>query len=149
MVICYYLNICFGIYYKYEQLFKTWESFNDKAKTATSLFSNIWMLLKLFLIIFSCIKSRGSWNSNPNRLQIRLTLRKLLFRNAVQESLQGDCILNDDDFEVHPILEFWSNVRVIVDSIENNEYIVDTISLIDNLSLSHFQDCILFYIGEC
>ncbi len=34
-------------------------------------------------LLFSCIRSRGGWNNNPNCLQMKYALRKMLMRNAI------------------------------------------------------------------
>ena len=36
-------------------------------------------------LLFSCIRSRGGWNNNPNSLQLKYALRKMLLRNAVPQ----------------------------------------------------------------
>ncbi len=39
-----------------------------------------------FELFFSCIRSRGDWNDNPNTLQFKYARRKMLLRNAVTAS---------------------------------------------------------------
>jgi hypothetical protein len=46
-------------------------------------------------LLFSCIRSKGGWNNNPNCLQIKYALRQLLMRNSVTASKNANCI----DFE--------------------------------------------------
>ena len=36
--------------------------------------------------LFSCLRSKGGWNNNPNSMQLKYTLRQMLFRNAVKAS---------------------------------------------------------------
>ena len=43
-------------------------------------------------LLFSCIRSKGGWNNNPNSLQLKYALRKMLFRNAVKASKNSNCI---------------------------------------------------------
>ncbi len=43
-------------------------------------------------LLFSCIRSKGGWNNNPNSLQLKYALRKMLFRNAVKASKKFSCI---------------------------------------------------------
>ena len=43
-------------------------------------------------LLFSCIRSRGGWNNNPNCLQLKYSLRKMLMRNAVTASKNANCV---------------------------------------------------------
>jgi len=43
-------------------------------------------------LLFSCIRSRGGWNNNPNCLQLQYSLRKMLMRNAVTASKNANCV---------------------------------------------------------
>lgn len=55
-------------------------------------------------MFFSCIRLQGGGNNNPNVLQFRYTLRKLLYRNSIKPSMNGNC--TDDDFQLSSILKF-------------------------------------------
>jgi hypothetical protein len=37
-------------------------------------------------LLFSCIRAKGGWNNNPNCLQLKYAMRKMLLRNAVTAS---------------------------------------------------------------
>ncbi|KAB0803775.1 hypothetical protein PPYR_00745, partial [Photinus pyralis] len=37
-------------------------------------------------LFFSCIRSRGGWNNNPNSQQLKWALRQLIFRNSITPS---------------------------------------------------------------
>ena len=43
-------------------------------------------------LLFSCIRSRGGWNNNPNCSQLKYSLRKMLMRNAVTASKNANCV---------------------------------------------------------
>lgn len=43
-------------------------------------------------LLFSCIRSRGGWNNNPNCLQFKYALRKMLIRNAITASKNSNCV---------------------------------------------------------
>ena len=43
-------------------------------------------------LLFSCIRSRGGWNNNPNCLQLKYALRKMLMRNAITASKNANCV---------------------------------------------------------
>ena len=47
-------------------------------------------------LLFSCIRSMGGWNNNPNCLQLKYALRKMLMRNAVTSSKNANCQLLDE-----------------------------------------------------
>ncbi len=42
-------------------------------------------------LLFSCIRSRGGWNNNPNCLQFKYALRKMLMQNAITASKSSNC----------------------------------------------------------
>ena len=45
-----------------------------------------------FELLFSCIQSRGGWNNNPNTLQLKYVLRKImLLRNSIAASKNANC----------------------------------------------------------
>jgi hypothetical protein len=43
-------------------------------------------------LLFSCIRSRGGWNNNPNCLQFKYAIRKMLMRNAITASKNANCV---------------------------------------------------------
>ena len=45
-----------------------------------------------FELLFSCIRSRGGWNNNPNSLQFKYAIRKMLMRNAITASQYANCV---------------------------------------------------------
>ena len=42
-------------------------------------------------LLFSCIRAKGGWNNNPNCLQIKYSLRRMLMRNAVTAYKSANC----------------------------------------------------------
>jgi hypothetical protein len=42
-------------------------------------------------LFFSCIRAQGGWNNNPNTLQLKYSLRKMLLGNAVTASKNANC----------------------------------------------------------
>ena len=47
-------------------------------------------------ILFSCIRAKGGWNKNPNSLQLKYALRRMLLGNLVQASVNVNCQVFDD-----------------------------------------------------
>jgi hypothetical protein len=96
-------------------------------------------------LFFSCIRARGGWNDNPNCLQFRWALRKLLFRNTVQPSVNANCTNNDQDsipiFELGVSKDFQHSES----HIDND--ITGFVDVIDNLVLSPIKENILYYIS--
>ena len=43
-------------------------------------------------LLFSCIRARGGWNNNPNVLQFKYAIRKMLMRNAITASKSANCV---------------------------------------------------------
>ena len=42
-------------------------------------------------LLFSCIRAKGGWNNNPNCLQLKYAMKKMLLRNAVTASKNVNC----------------------------------------------------------
>ena len=38
--------------------------------------------------LFSCVRSRGGWNINPNSLQLKYALRQIMMKNAITDCLK-------------------------------------------------------------
>ena len=43
-------------------------------------------------LLFSCIRARGGWNKNPNVLQFKYAIQKMLMRNAIAASKSANCV---------------------------------------------------------
>lgn len=71
-------------------------------------------------LYFSCIRSCGGNNNNPNSLQLRYTLRKLLFRNSITPSPNVNCISDENDVnELSTIFNF--SPLALVDTLKEGE----------------------------
>ncbi len=53
-------------------------------------------------LLFSCIRSRGGWNNNPNCLQMKYALRKMFIRNAITASKNANCVTSQDVIQSSP-----------------------------------------------
>lgn len=100
---------------------------------------------------FCCIRSRGGWNNNPNVLQFLWSTRRLLSRNSVDTSRNGNCIA--DDYEQTSILEFRSSKRdnehcQISENIDEDTQLEELMVSLENSELSNFQQNILYYITD-
>ena len=49
-------------------------------------------------LLFSCLRSKGGWNNNPNSMQLKYNLRNMPFRNAVKASKNSNCIEFSESF---------------------------------------------------
>lgn len=103
-------------------------------------------------MFFSCIRFQGGGNNNPNALQFRYALRKLLYRNSVKPSLSANCI--DTEFELSPVLEPRSQKRTIHENHEdgddddNDEQVVEILlNRIESINMSDYKNNILYYIA--
>lgn len=99
-------------------------------------------------IFFSCIRSRGGWNNNPNSQQLKWVLRQLLYRNAIASSVTANCT----EFESYcnPAFEFRSESRQNQDisQTKNDDHEIATyINCLENKNLSDFQENVIFYIS--
>lgn len=99
-------------------------------------------------LFFSCIRSRGGWNNNPNSQQLKWALRQLLFTKSVKSSVNANCI-NFENYST-PAFEFRSEDRRKKDTETDNTddlKINSYINLIGNTNLTNFQDNVIFYIA--
>lgn len=96
-------------------------------------------------LYFSCIRSRGSWNDNPNALQFKWTLRRLLFNNSVQPGVNSNCL--DTDFNLTPIFESRIQKNVSENCSVLDEEVSRLTSVMDKIMLTQFHEYILYYIA--
>lgn len=101
-------------------------------------------------LLFSCIRSRGGHNNNPNVKQFQLALRKLMFRNSVQSSEKGNC-WNFDSNVQNCVLSFAAaEASVTMNDDEDVDNVdLDSLSIydvVDNSSNSYYKNNILYYI---
>lgn len=97
-------------------------------------------------IFFSLLRGSGGWNNNPNAMQLKWALKKLLHKNSIQASENGNCLNNILD-DTHSIFSLCSGKKVPDKSVE-----VSLASLCDQLSaidpvISDLQNEILYYIS--
>ena len=106
-------------------------------------------------LLFSCIRSRGGWNNNPNCLQMKYALRQMLMRNAITASKNANCVDFTGCSNIIPLFhkgkhtekrhhEEWAGNK---ENISNDE---EEINLFCDLMFdkhSEFIDNILFYIA--
>ncbi|EZA46482.1 hypothetical protein X777_00114, partial [Ooceraea biroi] len=101
-------------------------------------------------LTFSCIRSRGGWNANPNALQFKWALRQMLFNNAIKPSLNANCL--GDDADICSILHSCLKKKNVdkhskeTNTTDENEQLTTLMVLIDKVELSAFQQNILYYI---
>lgn len=98
-------------------------------------------------LFFSCIRSRGGWNNNPNAYQFKCAMRKFLLGNCVSP-VNGNCF-NFNVSYLPPIYNF-NTKRDIPENdgadIENEVGI--WCSLLDEkIKFSFYKQNILFYIA--
>lgn len=100
-------------------------------------------------LYFSCIRSRGGWNNNPNSQQLKWALRQLLFRNSVTPSVRANC--GDFGDYCTPAFEFRSQKRqtqeIQFDSENNEQSINNHIRYLGKKTLTDFQENVIYYIS--
>lgn len=97
---------------------------------------------------FSCIRSRGGWNNNPNTQQLKWALRQLLYRNSVTPSVSANC--SDLESYCTPAFEFRSEDRQFQDvlhEVTNKNGIDNLLNCLNENKLSEFQENVVFYIA--
>lgn len=74
--------------------------------------------------LFSVIRSRGGFNNNPNVSQFKTAFKRLLMRNELQSSLNGNCLSNGT--------QIMSHAEAINNSTRTNNLIREIQSEIDD-----------------
>lgn len=96
-------------------------------------------------LIFSCIRGSGGWNNNPSALQVRYTLRKMLFQNSITASRNANCTVEDEVCieSCFPLLYKHHDVQ---EGFDADDAVDDDLNL-DEVTLSDHCENILFYIA--
>ena len=106
-------------------------------------------------LLFSCIRSRGGWNNNPNVLQFKYAIRKMLMRNAITASKYANCVDFTGCNDIIPIFhtrkhkKSTTNEDIEQASASNNDS-SDIFSMCEQLNEvghSEFTSNVLFYIA--
>lgn len=100
-------------------------------------------------MFFSCIRIQGGGNNNPNALQFKYAMLKLLHRNSVRLSMNANC--TDEEFELSPVLEFRSENRSMFEPQSSDlleEEKLDTLMFhyIESINMSDYKMNILYFI---
>lgn len=100
-------------------------------------------------MFFSCVRIQGGGNNNPNALQFKFALRKLLYRNSIKPSMNANC--TDDEFELSPILGFGNEKRSVIEAhstdLHEEEQLDVLMYYVDSITISDYKMNILYYIA--
>lgn len=96
-------------------------------------------------LIFSCIRGCGGWNNNPSALQVRYTLRKMLFRNSVTPSPNANCT-EEDGTCIEPCFPLRNKHHDVQEEFDTDDTQEDDLNL-EKVTLSEHCENILFYIA--
>ena len=103
-------------------------------------------------LLFACIRGKNGFNNNPDVIQLKSSLRKILLRNAIVGSKHANCLT----FEQHSAGSIfslkWSRRRApLVEraeiSQEDSKYIKDLASRLESYTLTTYKEAILGYIA--
>lgn len=104
-------------------------------------------------ILFSCIRARGRTHDNPSPLEFRYRMRKLLFRNSIQPSINANSV--DHTFEASHVFDYGQKNVSLIDSttdddsedytqeMENQLYALE---LESKTTVTEYQKNILYYM---
>eukprot|EP00795_Rhopilema_esculentum_P009936 gene9936-18544_t len=106
-------------------------------------------------LLFSCIRSRGGFNNNPNALQFKTALRQILLRNSIMASNKANVICFEDQAHGSIFSLKASKRRTPISDIleqpsseedaEDNDGIL--LLLFDGIEFTSFLENILYYIS--
>ena len=105
-------------------------------------------------LLFSCLRSKGGLNNNPNSMQLKYTLRQMLFRNAVKASKNSNCIDVSQSFTsgIIPIFHKRKHRSPLVEETPENDsgFTPEEQLLVEQLEErrhSELMENILFYVS--
>lgn len=84
-------------------------------------------------ILFSCLRSRGGFNNNPNASQFAAAYKRLLAHNEVKSSMGANCVPLDDTSILNVSSDkkkAWKENSLILEQVPNDLIEVDDIPLI-------------------
>ena len=104
-------------------------------------------------LLFSCIRAKEGWNNNPNSLQLKYAIRRMLLGNAVTVSPSANCQMFDDHMVI-PLFRTRKHASPLVISPEDGEQDdmsnhLDTManSVLSSIKHTEFTLNVLHYIG--
>lgn len=102
-------------------------------------------------IFFSCIRSRGGWNNNPNVMQFQWSMRKLLFRNSVTASKNANVaeFENEEFNEMGCVFEVNHGENIHKQTDQDHLDFQEINAILENSDLSDFKNNVLYYISGC
>jgi len=103
-------------------------------------------------LLFACIRGKNGFNNNPDVIQLKSSLRKILMRNAIAGSKYGNCQTFDSDSVGSVFSLNWKRKRyeaVDEQSLEEgeNERIYEMVNRLASGELSYYQNEIVEYIA--
>ena len=103
-------------------------------------------------LLFSCIRSRGGWNNNPNCLQMKYALRKMMMRNAITASQNANCVDFTGSNGIIPVFHKRKHnsddsQAEITTVQENSPEINHMLEHLDQEQHSEFVSNVLYYIA--
>ena len=108
-------------------------------------------------LLFSCIRAKGGWNNNPNSLQLKYALRRMLLENAVTASAHANCQILDNNATI-PIFHKRKHVAPLIEesppdatneSQSNQAQLSRLVSQLELNKQSNYVLNILYYISGC
>ena len=105
-------------------------------------------------LFFNKVRRSGGWNNNPNVLQFKYAMRKILMRNSIQPSRTGNCT-NFEEALSEPLFEFsWKKRNAQIDQptpspvVDEEEQSEDLLAImLDQQHPNDMRDNILYYIA--
>ena len=89
-------------------------------------------------LLFSCIRSRGGWNNNPNALQFKYAIRKMLMKNVITASKYANCVDFTGCNSIIPIFHTKKHKKSTTNNAEQSSQTMDessiTFSMCEHLS---------------
>ena len=102
-------------------------------------------------LLFACIRGRNGFNNNPDVLQLKSSLKKILVRNSIVGSRHANCLMFEEESNGSIFSLKWSKRASPIQGNEiemSNEISLQDISIFyEQHIFSHFKDSVLGYIS--
>jgi hypothetical protein len=106
-------------------------------------------------LLFGCIRGKNGFNNNPDFVQFKSSLRRLLVKNSIQASKNGNCVEFEADsntsiFDLKAKKAAAPPVEALGDDIDgpfDNTSLASILQKISEMHLSEFQEAIIGYIA--
>lgn len=103
-------------------------------------------------LLFACIRGKNGFNNNPDIVQFKSSLRKILLRNSIIGSKHANCLTFENESAGSIFSLKWNKRNAPAFEVEemtpkDTQYVSSLVSGLESCSLSSYKEAILGYIA--